>query len=497
MKLKELMDGIIDVPSKIDTTQDIQGIALDSRKLKPGFVFIAIKGVSEHGLVYLQQAKEKGASFVLYERQGSEGFELSQQGIDLVAVDSLSSKLGHIADRFYRSPSQALDIIGITGTNGKTSCSQFLLQLIADSGIIGTLGWGGQGDLNRTVNTTPDVLDVQNMLATFVRLKKQTVLMEVSSHGLQQGRVNDVCFKGAVFTNLSRDHLDYHGSMEAYLQAKLLLFKRPDLKFAVVNADDPYSEHFLAVTDKKVSRWAFSVLENNQMSRKQVDEYVSVEDVVFSLSGIAFIVCWRNEKVRVNTRIVGDFNLENILAVMTVLLAQGFSLSDVAEKVNSLEPVAGRMERFGGDGSPFVFVDYAHTPDALEKVLSGLRKYCQQKLWVVFGCGGNRDEGKRPLMGEIAEKLADHVVITNDNPRFENPEKIIHDILSGCTTQQVEVIKDRKQAIHSVIQRAENNDGIVIAGKGHEDYQDINGIKHSFSDQAVVSQALADRVKPS
>lgn len=491
MNLKDLFGGLVEGSSRLDSVIDIKGIALDSRKVRQGFVFLAVDGAKEHGLVYLQQAIENGAMAVVYEQRGSDKFDLGFLDIHLIAINDLSEKLGSIAGRFYYSPSRTLDVIGITGTNGKTTCSQFLLQVLPECGVIGTLGWGLGSQLKKTVNTTPDALAVQEMLADFVKLKAETVVMEVSSHGLQQGRVNKVFFKGAVFTNLSHDHLDYHGSMEEYLQAKLLLFKQPELQFVVINADDKYSKYFFAATDEKVKRWAFSLATNrHNFSEKRAVEYVTVDEINFSLSGIDFFVNWRNERARVRSRIVGDFNLENILTVITVLLAQGYSLNNAAMKVNYLKPVVGRMERFGGDGKPFVFVDYAHTPDALDKILQGLRKYCRKKLWVVFGCGGNRDEGKRFLMGKIAGNLADQIVITNDNPRYENPERIINDILSGCSSKHVEVIKDREQAIRTVIEQADKNDGIVIAGKGHEVYQEINGVKHSFSDQVVVNKAL-------
>ncbi len=404
-------------------------------------------------------------------------------------MTDLASKLGCIADRFYQSPSKKLEVIGVTGTNGKTTCSQFLLQLIPECGVIGTLGWGVNQRLKETVNTTPDALAVQDMLAHFVALKKQTVVMEVSSHGLEQGRVNAVRFKGAVFTNLTRDHLDYHGSMAEYLQAKLALFKRPELVFVVVNADDKNSKLFLSVAHKNVKRWAFSAT----AKELALAENVIADNVVFSLEGIQFIICWQGERALVQTKIVGDFNLDNILTVITVLLAQGDSLQNAVRKVTKLQPVAGRMERFGGNGQPFVFVDYAHTPDALEKVLSGLRKYSKQRLRVVFGCGGNRDQGKRAEMGVVAERLADWVTVTNDNPRFEQPEQIIKDIVQGCSGNKHDIIQDRESAIQAVIKQADKNDCILIAGKGHENYQEIEGVKYTFSDQMTVKNALLDR----
>ncbi|MCF6249798.1 MAG: UDP-N-acetylmuramoyl-L-alanyl-D-glutamate--2,6-diaminopimelate ligase [Methylococcaceae bacterium] len=493
MKLTELLAGIVDDLTKLDSAIEIKGIALDSRNVSDGFVFLAIAGEKEHGLVYVQQAIENGATVVIYDPLGSETFVLNQLNIYQLAIMDLGLKLACIADRFYQSPSNRLDVIGITGTNGKTTCSQFLVQLIAECGVIGTLGWGDNCTLKETINTTPDAIKVQQMLAEFVTQNKRTVVMEVSSHGLQQGRVNEVHFKGAVFTNLSRDHLDYHGSMDGYLNAKRLLFKQPDLQFVVVNTDDANSEQFLAVTAEKVKCWAFSATgKKRQFKDNKSVEKVSVDEVNFSLDGINFFVSWRKQRAQVQTHIVGDFNLENMLTVITVLLAQGCSLSDACSKVSQLTPVPGRMERFGGTDTPFIFVDYAHTPDALEKVLRGLKKYCHQTLTVVFGCGGNRDKGKRKLMGEIAAKLADQVIITNDNPRFENPEQIINDIVAGCAEQDYEVIQNREKAIQTVIKKADKMDCIVIAGKGHEEYQDVNGIKQLFRDQDVVKQALQE-----
>ncbi len=490
MIIADLLDGLTDSPLQKNMT-DIRGIVLDSRKVKKGFVFIAIAGAIEHGLVYANKAIENGAFAIIYEAEGSDEFSLELLDCYKLKVTGLTAKLGAIADRFYQSPSKKIDVIGITGTNGKTSCSQFLLQSMPASAVIGTLGWGEKGGLTQTLNTTPDALAVQRILAGFVALKKQIVLMEVSSHGLEQGRVNTVNFKGAVFTNLSRDHLDYHGSMAAYLKAKLILFSRPELQFAVVNADDKNSQKVLEATHSQVKCWAFSVKENELSDA----ENVSAVEVKFGLTGIDFVVCWRSQRVFIQSKIVGDFNLENILAVITVLLAQGYSLELAASQANGLRPVTGRMECFGGGDKPFVFVDYAHTPDALEKVLSGLRKYCRQKLYVVFGCGGNRDQGKRAEMGAIAEKLADQAIITDDNPRLEVAEKIVNDILTGFVSKQAEVIQDREQAIQNVISRASQGDCIVIAGKGHEAYQDIQGVKYKFSDQLVVEQALLEKAE--
>ena len=488
MNLSELLKGITEETVNAEYNFVIEGLTLDSREVKKGFVFIALYGSKDHGLKYAEQAIKSGALAVLYDPQGSEKFQLEKLNSPLFRVKELNLKLGLIADRFYQSPSEKIEVIGITGTNGKTTCSQFLLQLIPGCGVVGTLGWGSTESINKTINTTPDALTLQKILSYFVATQKQTVVMEVSSHGLQQGRVNNINFKGALFTNLSRDHLDYHETMEAYLTVKLSLFKQTGLEYAVVNADDTHSERFLAVVDNKTKCWAYSV-SGKQMATA---ENISAQKIKYSLEGITFLLCWRQQKIPVKTDISGDFNLENILAVITVLLAQGYDLSSVLKNISRLKAVPGRMERFGGNKQPPVFVDYAHTPDALEKVLQSLKKQCQGKIWLVFGCGGNRDTGKRAEMGAIASNLADKLIITSDNPRFESSDIIFNDIKKGCLNNNFVVIQSREEAIQTAIKQAKSSDCVLIAGKGHENYQEINGKKLSFSDQNVVKQSLLE-----
>jgi UDP-N-acetylmuramoyl-L-alanyl-D-glutamate--2,6-diaminopimelate ligase len=299
-----------------------------------------------------------------------------------------------------------------------------------------------------------------------------------------------VRFKGAVFTNLSRDHLDYHGSMAEYLQAKLTLFKTPGLQFAVVNLDDASSAEVLQSLPNAVQSWTYSATGR----RGTAKEAVSAEQVKHSAGGIEFDVVWREQKCRATTPLVGGFNLDNVLAVLCVLLATGSDLDAAVTQLAKLQAIAGRMEKFGGNGKPTIFVDYAHSPDALEKVLKAVNG--ANRLIVVFGCGGNRDKGKRPLMGRIAETWADQVIVTDDNPRSEASAAIIKDILSGCQSQKITVINDRTTAINTVIRQADPDDCVVIAGKGHEDYQEIDGLKQPYSDSAVVKQALAAWSKP-
>ncbi|MEY3288708.1 MAG: hypothetical protein RLZZ419_950 [Pseudomonadota bacterium] len=501
MRLNELLKDFSPLPgSNLEMVNDmfITGLTLDSREVVKGNVFIALAGTNQHGLTHVTQAIDKGACAVVFDPAG-EGRQLAIQinNVPLIAVDDLSLKLGAIAARYYGDPSGVMAVIGITGTNGKTSCSQFLSQMLSDCGIIGTLGWGEWGKLGKTLNTTPDALETQRILAELRKDKKEIVAMEVSSHGLEQGRVNGVTFKGAVFTNISRDHLDYHGTMEAYLQAKLTLLNKPGLQFAVVNIDDFYSDQIIAAVPEAIVVWAISV----QGKTIAFGECVSAEAIVHKIDGIEFNVRWRGDSQSVRVPLYGDFNIENILTVLAVMLAMGISMFEAVKKLQFIKPVTGRMERFGSDGQPLIFVDYAHTPDALDKVLSSLRKHCEQALWVVFGCGGNRDKGKRPQMGYIAEKWADHVIITDDNPRFENGLDIVNDILAGCTdlidhnaNGKIAVIQNREQAIRSAIAQATEQDCIVIAGKGHENYQEISGVQLVFSDSQIVIDALKMRV---
>ena len=495
MTLAELLKGWVIVPEKLlelAGSLEISGMALDSRVVKAGDVFIALSGAKQHGLAHINQVKDKGACSVLFDPSG-EGYLLAEQitDIPLIPAENLGLVVGELAARFYGHPSQKLNIIGVTGTNGKTSCSQFLGQLLDGCGIIGTLGWGKWGQLNKTMNTTPNALTVQQVLAEFVELNLKVVAMEASSHGLEQGRVNGVQFKGAVYTNVSRDHLDYHGTMEAYLAAKMKLLQMPGIRFVVVNLDDEKSDKIIAAVPDSVTLWGVSA-KGKKIYR---GESVVADAIQHTQTGTEFTVHWQGVIQQVKTPLFGDFNVENLLCVLGVMLALGESLADAARKLQKIKPVLGRLERCGTQADKLnVFVDYAHTPDALYRVLASLRKHCNQALWVVFGCGGNRDAGKRPEMGGIAEQWADRVIVTDDNPRFENNVEIANEILAGCRSNKVVLIQDRKQAIEFAIANAAEHDCIVIAGKGHETYQEINGIQHSFSDKQVAEKALLRRL---
>lgn len=510
MKLSKLLKGLVE----IETDVDVNGLTLDSRKVNPGDAFIALHGANQHGIAHAWQATASGAKAVIYDPAGLDREPSQVRDAVSVAVPELSKHLGAIAAEFYGHPSRQLAVIGITGTNGKTTCSQLIAEVLSDCGVIGTLGWGEPGRLTPTLNTTPDALAIQDMLQQFVLSKKHAVAMEVSSHGLQQGRVNAVDFTGAVFTNLSRDHLDYHGDMDRYLQAKLGLFTNPALGFAVINLDDPSSSAVLQILADGVRRWTFSATGQ----RVAGAESIIAENIRHGAEGIHFDAVWGGQKTEAFTPLVGAFNLDNVLAVLGVLLAMEVPFREAVARLANLKAIVGRMEKFGGEDKPTVFVDYAHTPDALEKVLKAAKG--RGRLWVVFGCGGNRDKGKRPEMGRIAETWADRVIITDDNPRSEPPTAIINDILAGCQSKDAEgreaqgeqtapafgefsttgtsaivekvtVINDRTTAIRTVIKQAAKQDCVMIAGKGHENYQEINGIKMPFSDQDIVKQTLA------
>ncbi len=487
-RLDALLSGFIDSP--ISFSVDVAGLCHDSRRTRPGDLFVALAGHRSHGMRHAEQAVRRGCSAIIYDPAGDGHlFASGITGIPCIPVDALNLKLGFIADRFFGEPSAFLDVIGITGTNGKTSCSHFLVHALsvkAPAAVVGTLGFGVPGTLEVTHHTTPDAIEVHRLLARLCHQGVRTVAMEASSHGLVQGRLNGVRFKGALYTNFSRDHLDYHGTMEAYLEAKLRLLAWPGLDIVVFNADDSIADAILRRAPSHLKLIAFSLHERVIESAS----VVSVTSVRQDAQGIAFRARYHQQVADVFAPVYGDFNVENLAATLAVLVGLGHELPEAAELLKNVQPVPGRMERFSRLGLTAV-VDYAHTPDALASVLRSLRRHCEGKLWVVFGCGGDRDPGKRPLMGGIAEELADVVVLTDDNPRFENGDKIIRDILSGCRRDKAATIRNRREAIVWALERAGAGDIVLIAGKGHEDTQEIQGQKHPFRDRDVVMETLS------
>ncbi len=484
MSLAELLPDV-DVPRDIV----VRGLTLDSRAVQAGDAFVAIAGFGAHGLNFAEQAKEKGASAILFEPPVPAGLEAPKGAI---AVPGLRARMGALADRFHAAPSHDMKMVGVTGTNGKTSTVQLLAQAWHLRGIrcatVGTLGAGMYGEVVPTGFTTPLVLQMHALLAQFRDAGAKAVAMEVSSHALDQGRVDAVHFDVGVFTNLTRDHLDYHGDMQRYGAAKALLFSRPNLKSAVINLDDAYGRELFGKLPHGVQRVGLS-------SRGQAGADVSADQLRLDGSGISFDLVIGSESNPVQSRLLGRFNVDNLLAVAGTLYALGDAPADVARTLSRLTPIHGRMNRLGGDEkAPLVVIDYAHTPDALEQALSSLRDHVHGRLVCVFGCGGERDAGKRPQMAAIAERLADVVVVTDDNPRGEDGDRIVADILSGFTRpQDITVLRDRGAAIAHAIAQAGNDDIVLVAGKGHEPYQEILGVRHPFDDTAVARQALEAR----
>lgn len=499
MKLKELL-AEVDQQSKLPDIL-VAGLNLDSRNVEPGDVFIALSGTRYHGMNFAEQAFNHGAVAVLYDPEDG-GQELANRlggevANSMIAINQIDRQLGLIAGNFFNNPSADMKVIGITGTDGKTSCSHFLAQALQTQekcAVIGTLGWGFPGNLLPTKHTTPDAINLQQNLALLRQQGAQSVIMEVSSHAQDQGRTNSIEFNGALFTNIGRDHLDYHGSLQAYLEAKLRILSTPGLGFLVVNLDDSKTEKILQAAPKGIELLGFSKKsESTLMKRWQVNR-VCAHKIIHKETGVSFQVEHKESKIGVDLPLLGDFNVDNILATLTCLIAMDFPLHKAVELLAHLKTVPGRLERFSSSpGHPSVVVDYAHTPQALEKALHSVRRHCSGKLWLVFGCGGNRDRGKRPQMGRIAERLADQVIITDDNPRNEDPQAIGQDIIEGCQGHSFQVIQNRKTAIYSAIEMAECNDLVLVAGKGHEITQEISGIKYPFSDRKVVQEALLQK----
>ncbi len=475
--------------------QSFTSITADSRKVQVGSLFLAYPGAHHDGRQYIAQAIQAGAAAVVWEQEGftwnavwnNAGNNNSQ--VSNLAVQDLKKQVSVIAAEFYQNPSRKLTMIGVTGTNGKTSVSQWVGQCLTLLGqktaVLGTIGNGFLGAQAETANTTPDAILLQAMLADYLSQQADAVAMEVSSHGLDQGRVNGVAFDVAVLTNLSRDHLDYHGTMEVYAAAKQKLFAWEGLSTAVVNADDAFGQSLastLKVQAKSYLTYGLTIADVQGSELK-------LHDV-----GLTMQVSTPQGNALLSAPVLGRFNAYNVLAVLATLLALKINLPDALVAISKIKPVLGRMQQFGGGELPLVVIDYAHTPDALEKVLSTLKEQIDlaaksAKLICVFGCGGDRDAGKRPLMGNIASKLADQVFVTSDNPRSENPAAIIATIVSEMKAGYV-IDSDRANAIRVAILGANVGDIVLVAGKGHENYQEISDVKQPFDDALIAQAAL-------
>ncbi|MDR2240227.1 MAG: UDP-N-acetylmuramoyl-L-alanyl-D-glutamate--2,6-diaminopimelate ligase [Zoogloeaceae bacterium] len=490
-KAREVLDEL----QKLGVTA--QALCADSRAVAPGEVFVAWPGARADARRFAAAAVARGAAAVLWERRDANGMEaMAAPNLPVEDLQALSGWLAHLV---YGRPSEKLWTVGVTGTNGKTSVSQWIAQALERLGrrcaVIGTLGCGFPGQLAASANTTPDALSLHRLFARYLAEGARAAAMEVSSIGLDQGRVNGVHFDVAVFTNLTRDHLDYHGSMEAYGAAKAALFMTPGLKAAVLNLDDPFG-HALA---GQLAGGGVQVIGYTLRGETAPGAHVllAAEDIAATPRGLRFAVAAGGRRIEIDAALVGAFNVANLLAVLGALLASGVALDDAAAVLRGLTAAPGRMQALGGEAAPLAVVDYAHTPDALEQALAALRATAAARggrLICVFGCGGNRDAGKRPLMGAVAARQADAVILTSDNPRDEAPAAILADIARGTAgAAHVRVIEDRAEAIHAALTGAGVSDVVLIAGKGHEAQQEIAGRRLPFSDADCAAAALAAR----
>ncbi len=499
--LIHLINGLVELPEPLPAEFNVQitGVKMDSRLLHKGDLFIACFGQHHDARDYIGEAVALGVAAVVAESGGEwRGIRMTN-GVAIIAIDNLSAKISEIASRFYNNPSDHLNVIGITGTNGKTSCSQFIAQMLDASGhkcgVIGTLGYGPYGELRETQHTTPDAVFTQTALAEMQRQEIESVTMEVSSVGLHQNRVQSVKFDIAVFTNLTRDHLDYHGSMESYAENKRKLFLSEGLSSAVINLDDQYALSMMDGIPRNVEIFTYSI--NNPAAT------VYARNLSPDRHGFSAEICTPYGEGRVACKLFGFFNISNVLAAVTTLISflarRGeVDIETIFKLISDLKPVNGRMEITGSSNEITAIVDYAHTPDGLKSALTAVRDHFQGDIWCVFGCGGNRDKGKRPLMGEIAESFANKLIIADDNPRNENGEEIIQHIMSGIENpSKVTVIRDRANAIDFAITKAEAGEIVLVAGKGHETYQDVGGNRTIFSDANQVRLALQKRAKES
>ena len=492
--------SLIELSSKLGVP--VSRLVNDSRGVQKGDTFIAYPGEKLDGRQFIAQAIAQGASAVIWEAHNFAWNDAWQ--VPNLAVADLRRKAGWLADAVYRGPSERLRVIGVTGTNGKTSTSHWIAHALDAAGqrcaLIGTLGNGLLGGLQASANTTPDALSVHGLLAEYLRDGARAVAMEVSSHALAQGRVNGVRFDVALLTNLSRDHLDYHGDMESYTASKRKLFDWENLRCVVLNLDDAFGAGLAEeLCDEPVSGASREVVGYGmtdaalQLAERLGIRMVYGRLVEMSTCGLSLEIhsSWGGAQLR--SALVGRFNAANLLGALAVLLVSDIALDQAVPLLGKVQAVAGRMQRLGGMQQPAVVVDYAHTPDALEKVLLALREVNAQsggRLICVFGCGGDRDRGKRAMMGMVAEKFSDYCIVTSDNPRSENPQHIIAEVVGGMNANNHEIIIDRAAAIERAISLVQQRDTVLLAGKGHEDYQEIGGVKYPFSDVQIAQRAL-------
>lgn len=472
----------------LDTTQ-VTGLTQDSRLVSPGDLFVARAGLKTDGSEYGRDAVQRGAAAILLESDlVNPDYLASILHVPVIRWSPKRLSLGSLADRFYHSPSRKLQIVGITGTNGKTSCAHFCVQAFDALGkraaMIGTLGNGFLESLEESTHTTPDAITLHKMIAEYEALGAKAIVMEVSSHAIDQGRIDGVDFNVVGYTNLTRDHLDYHGTEEAYAAAKARLFCDFNVGRQVLNADDPRPASLLARSVAGLDRIGFSMIDQTQV--------VALVDRQLHVDGMDLKVKVGANQLTLKLSLLGEFNIANLLLVIGLLYQLGWTVDQLNVALSQIEPVTGRMQRLPNTRGPAVLVDYAHTPDALAKALAACRAHMEQgRLAVLFGCGGDRDRGKRPMMAAAAEQGADLIWLTSDNPRSESPEKIMSETLSGFTdSRKVHTEVDRQRAIEAIIAATREGDIVLLAGKGHETYQEIDNARLPFSDVRVATEAL-------
>jgi len=499
MPLDELLDGFAaedDIPAL-----SVHGLNLDSRCVTVGDVYLAVQGTVSHGLEFAQAAEKAGASATLIDATdvSAEDARLTALAKPVIRVTNLAMVAGPLASRFFGHPTRQLEVCGVTGTDGKTSVCRFISEALCQqgqvTGYIGTIGWGIGEELEPNPLTTPDPVTLQRMFKSLRERGATAVALEVSSHALAQGRVNGVAFDVAVLTNFGRDHLDYHGSVANYSAAKELLFAWPNLRGVVLNVDDPLGQKlYLQMGEKDPKPTVLGFSTNSQVDQ---ESDVVASDIVADENGLAFTLSANAFHTETRSPLLGRFNVQNLLASFGALTLLGVAANDAIAQLTAVRSVPGRMEHFTAQGAANAVVDYAHTPQALEAAIRTLRLHCRGRLIVVFGCGGDRDTGKRQLMGEVAAEFADAIIVTDDNPRTENSQDIINQVMTGVpSASNVKVINDRSLAITTALQEASPEDWVLVAGKGHEDYQIIGTTVHPFSDRSLVADVLAQRSLP-
>jgi UDP-N-acetylmuramoyl-L-alanyl-D-glutamate--2,6-diaminopimelate ligase len=492
--LRALLAGEgVDAPDVV-----VSDLTIDSRRVRPGAAFVALPGTRTHGVGFAAQAVAAGARVILWEPVAGVAAPRVPANVAAIAVPDLTVKLGGVADRFFDAPSAAVRVLGVTGTNGKTTTAYVIAEALErvgeSSAYAGTLGCGRIGAVRSGSHTTPDCITVHRQIAELRAQGVRLLGMEVTSHALDQHRVAGVRFEAAVFTNLTRDHLDYHGTFTAYGEAKARLFTWPGLKHAVINVQDPFgpqlAERTVATAMTTYGRGSAVLV--RRAGRFDKDIYAT--HVAAGPRGLDISYGGSFGAAQLRSRFIGDFNVDNALAALATLLGLGVAPPDAIAALEHCSAPPGRLETLSAPGRPLAIVDYAHTPDALEKALLAVRKHCEGRLFCVFGCGGDRDKGKRPLMGAIAERLADRIIVTDDNPRTEDGDAIVADIVNGLTAPESALIeRDRARAIGVAIADAQPGDAVLIAGKGHEDYQIVGVERRYFSDRDVALAALKER----